>query len=153
LWDTIEAGKFPVPMPCATQIALLGRLAAAARREACSQDAMSAALVAFYEELLEDDYALYGQMLDHWLEDYKEQPDRIKDAVKTMRELCAIRSIDDFVPMLLILSLRTKQMIPFDEEERNFIDGHCGLDGNQKFIAKYSSWLRTKGYPAMADRL
>jgi hypothetical protein len=153
LWDTIEAGKFPVPMPCATQIALVGRLVAAARNEACSQDDMSAALGAFAEELIEDDYALYGQMLDHWLEDHKGQPDRIIDAVQAMRELCAIRSIEDFVPVLLILSLRTKQMIPFDEEERNFIDGHRERDRNQEFIAKYSSWLRTKGYPGMADRL
>ena len=153
LRDTIAAGKFPVPMPCATQIALVGRLAGAARNEACSQDDMSAALWAFAEELIEDDYALYGQMLDHWLEDHKGQPDRIIDAVQAMRELCAIRSIEDFVPMLLILSLRTKQMIPFDEEERNFIDGHRGPDRNQEFIAKYSSWLRTKGYPGMADRL
>jgi hypothetical protein len=149
--DTIAAGKFPVPMPCATQFALVGRLADAARNEACSQDDISAALGAFAEELIEDDYALYGQMLDHWLKDHNGQPDRIIEAVRAMRELCAIRSIEDFVPVLLILGLRTKQMIPFDDEERNFIDGY--RDRDQDFIAKYSSWLRTKGYPGMADRL
>jgi len=153
LWDTISAGKFPVLMPCATQIALIGRLASTARHEGCSQDDLSAALEAFSEDLIEDDYALYGQMLDHWLKDCEGEPDPIIGAVEMMRELCAIRSIEGFVPMLLSLSLQTKQMIPLDEEERSLIDGHRDLDRHREFILEYSSWLRTKGHSGMADRL
>jgi hypothetical protein len=153
LWDTIAADRFPVPMPCATQIALIGQFASAARDETRSQDALSAILTTFSNELIEDDYVLYGQMLDRWLKNSKGQPDRIMDAVKMMRELCGIRSIEDLVPSLLISFLRTKQMLPFDEEERNLIEGRGDMKRSREFIVEYGSWLTTKGYAGMANRL
>jgi hypothetical protein len=92
-------------------------------------------------------------MLDRWLKSSKGQPDQIIDAVQTMRELCAIRSIGDFAPRLLVSCLRTNRFEPFDDEERNLIDSHRDLNRTRKFIDEYDSWLRAKGYAGMADRL
>ncbi len=152
LWDTIVADKFPVPMPVATQMALLGRLTSASSKKTPSQEDFRAIVNAFCEELIEDDYALYGQMLDRWLGDSSGQPGRIVDAVKLMRELCAIKSIKDWLPRLLVHDIRTKRRVPFDEEEQHFVE--AGDFGTlSEFIAEYSSWLKTKGYAGMADRL
>jgi hypothetical protein len=153
LWDAIVADEFPVPMPFATQLSLMGRFASAASVENCSPDNLSAVLRAFSNELIEDDYVLYGQMLDQWLKNRQRGSDRIVDAVKMMRELCAIRSIEDLAPSLLVHCLQNRLVIPFDEEERNFTDGNPGANEKRQFIVRYSSWLRTKGYAGMADRL
>jgi SEC-C motif-containing protein len=153
LWDTIVAGEFPVPMPCATQIALLGQLVSAGSNETRSLDDLSAIPGAFADKLNEDDYVLYGQALDQWLKSSEGQPERIVDAVRMMRELCAIRSIEDLAPRLLMSCIRANRFDPFDEEERNLIDGHRDVTRNREFIVEYSSWLRTKGYAGMADRL
>jgi SEC-C motif len=153
LWDAIVADEFPVPMPFATQLSLMGRFASAASDENCSPDDLSAVLRAFSNELIEDDYVLYGQMLDRWLKNRQRGSDRIVDAVRMMRELCAIRSIEDLAPSLLIFCLQNRLLIPFEEEERNFIDDNPGANEKQQFILRYSSWLRTKGYAGMAIRL
>lgn len=153
LWDTIIAGKFPVPMPFATQTALSGRLASAASNKSCSGEVLADIVLAFCNELIEDDYVVYGQMLDRWLTNCKERSDQIVDAVRMMRELCGIRSIKDLAPRLLGFCLRNGVASPFDEEERNFMGDEHGANDKWEFIAKYSSWLRTKGYPGMAERL
>jgi SEC-C motif len=145
LWDTIVAGEFPVPMPFATQLALAGRFASAASSETCSPEDLSAILMAFSNELIEDDCVLYGQMLDRWLKNRKGVLDQILDAVKMMRELCAIQSIEDLAPNLLVLCLQKRLVIPFDEEEQNFIDSYLSANEKREFVEKYSSWLRTKG--------
>jgi hypothetical protein len=153
LWDTIVADEFPVPMPFATQLALTGRFASAASDETCSPDDLSAILRAFSNELIEDDYVLYGQMLDRWLRDSKGGLHQIVDAVRMMRELCAIRSIEDLAPSLLVHCLRKGLVTPLDEEEKNFIRARPGADEKSEFITRYGSWLRTKGYAGMASRL
>jgi SEC-C motif len=153
LWDAIEAEEFPVPMPCGTQIALIGRLASAQSDEKCSHDDLARVIEAFCDELIADDYLMYGQMLDRWLKNSNGQPNWIVDAVKMMRELCGIRSIAEFVPTLLIHCLRTHQMIPLDEEEGRLIESYRDLSRVHDSILEYSSWLRTKGHAGMADRL
>jgi SEC-C motif len=151
LWETIAAGKFPVPMPFATQAALSGRVASA--NDTSSLNDLAATIITFCDELIEDDYVIYGQMLDRWLRNSNERSDQIVDAVRMMRELCGIRAIKDLAPRLLGFCLRKGLAIPFDEEERNFIDGDHSVGEKFEFIAKYGSWLETKGYPGMANRL
>jgi len=107
----------------------------------------------FCDELIEDDYVVYGQMMDQWLRNSKKRSDQIVDAVTMMRELCGIRSIKELAPRFLGHCLRNSLALPFDEEEQQFIDGPRGANEESEFIAKYSSWLRAKGYPGMADRL
>jgi hypothetical protein len=153
LWDTIVADEFPVPMPFATQLALMGRFASAASDEACSQETLHAVLKAFSNELIEDDWAMYGQMLDRWLRTQKGGSDKVVDAVRMMKELCAIRSIADLAPNLLVSCFQNGLVVPFNDEERNFIDSDHRTGEQQEFIVKYSSWLRMRGYPGMADRL
>ena len=153
LWDTVVAGEFPVPMPCATQLALLGQLVSAASNETRSQADLSAIPGAFVDELIEDDYVLYGQALDRWVRNSKGAPEPIVDAVRMMRELCGIRSIADLAPTLLVSCLRANRFDPFDEEEGDLFDRHRDLERTQEFIVEYSSWLRAKGYAGMADRL
>jgi SEC-C motif len=149
LLDTIAAGEFPVPPPFATQLALLGRMTLAP-----SKKDMPDIVFAFSDGLLDDDYVVYGRMLDQWLVEHEGSSDRIAQAVTTMRQLCMIRSIGEVVPRLLVRCLQDKRWVAFDEEEEGFI--LMGSDhGNdlQAFVAEYGSWLRTKGYSAMADRL
>jgi hypothetical protein len=153
LCDTIVADEFPVPMPFATQLSLVGRFASASSDEKCSPDDLFAVLTAFSNELIEDDYVLYGQMLDQWLKNRNGGSDQLVDAVKMMRELCAIRSIEDLAPSLLVVCLQNRLAIPFEEEERNFIYGDLGANEKWEYIVRYSSWLRTKGYHGMANRL
>src|SRR5262249_22713154 len=98
-------------------------------------------------------YVVYGQMLDRWLRNSKKHSDQIVDAVTMMRELCRIRSIKEFAPSFLGHCLRNSLAFPFDEEEQRFIDGPRGANEESEFIARYSFWLRAKGYPGMADRL
>jgi len=85
LWDAIVADEFPVPMPFATQLSLMGRFASAASNANCSPGDLSAVLGAFSDQLIEDDYVLYGQMLDQWLKNRQRGSDRIVDAVRMMR--------------------------------------------------------------------
>ena len=124
LWDTISSGDFPVPMPFATQLALFVRFAFSARDdEESSPEALYGIIDAFSNELIDEDYILYGQMLDRWLKDCKERSSHVAKAVGVMAGFCAIRSIGDFVPSLLVHSGRRRLFVPFDDEEQPFIDG------------------------------
>jgi hypothetical protein len=85
LWDTISSGEFPVPMPFATQLALFVRFAFSARDdEESSPEALYGIIDAFSHELIDEDYILYGQMLDRWLKDCKERSGHVARAVGTM---------------------------------------------------------------------
>jgi hypothetical protein len=44
-------------------------------------------------------------------------------------------------------------VVAFDEEEEGFILMADHGSDMHAFVANYGSWLRTKGYSAMADRL
>jgi SEC-C motif len=154
VWDTIAAGEFPVPLPLATQLALFGRLYDVASAETPSRDAVTEAIAAASGDLIEEDYVQFAQMLDRWLHGNNEEgSSKIVEAVRMMRNLCAMRMIDDFAPTLFIRCLRDKLQIPFDDEERRFIEGASGAGGRLEFMTQYSAWLRMRGYPAMADRL
>jgi hypothetical protein len=154
LWDTIAAGEFPVPLPLATQLAMFGRLYGAAGSGACSRDDMMAALTASADDLIEEDYVQFGQMLDRWLKGSNEKrPDKIVEAVRTMRHLCAVRLIGDLVPVLLVSCLRERLQAPFDADELKFVEGAADATDKLGFMTEYSAWLRTKGFPGMADRL
>jgi hypothetical protein len=144
----IADGEFPVPPPFATQLALLGKLTLAP-----STEDMPDIVTAFSDELTADDHAIYGQMLDRWLNENGERKDRIAEAVRMMRQLCATRSIGDLAPRLLVRCLHEKQWEPFDAEEEAFITRPDPSTDMQAFVAEYGAWLRTKGYAAMADRL
>jgi SEC-C motif len=154
LWDTISSGEFPVPMPFATQLALLFRFASLARDdEESSPEAFYGILEAFSNELIDEDHILYGQMLDRWLKDCKERSGKVAKAVEVMAVFCAIQSIEEFVPSLLVRSGQQGLFIPFDEEEQPFIDG-CGSSyDDPQFLANYGAWLASKGYLGMAKRL
>jgi SEC-C motif len=152
LWDTIVAGEFPVPMPFATQLALAGQLASASNK-GCSGEDLAEIMSAFRNELIEDDYVVYGQMLDRWLRDNKKPSDEIVDAVRMMRELCGIRSIKDLAPGLLSHCLRNRLALPFDAEEQSFINGPQSATETSEYIAKYGAWLGIKGRAGMANRL
>jgi hypothetical protein len=154
LWDTISSGEFPVPMPFATQLALFVRFAFSARDdEESSPEALYGIIDAFSNELIDEDYILYGQMLDRWLKDCKERSGHVAKAVELMAGFCAIQSIGDFAPSLLVRSGRQGLFIPFDEEERRFIDGCRESYDDPEFLADYAAWLISKGYPGMANRL
>jgi hypothetical protein len=148
LRDTITAGEFPVPPPFATQLALLGRLTLAPPK-ADKPDIV----FAFSDGLLDDDYVVYARMLDRWLEAHEGSSDRIAQAVTTMRQLCMIRSIREVAPRLLVRCLQDKRFVAFDAGEERFVLMGPEHSSMHAFIANYSSWLRTKGYSAMADRL
>jgi hypothetical protein len=154
LWDMIAAGKFPVPLPLATQMAMFGRLYVAVGSETPSRANITAAIETIPEDLIEEDYVQFGQMLDRWLKDNDRQPpDRIVEAVRTMRNLCAIRLIEDLVPVLFVSCLRGRQQAPFDADELKFIEGASHAADKPEFMTEYSAWLRMKGYPGMAERL
>jgi hypothetical protein len=154
LWDTISAGEFPVPMPFATQLALFVRFAFSARDdEEPSPEALYGIIDAFSNELIDEDYVLYGQMLDRWLKDCKERSGHVAKAVGVMAGFCAIQSIEDFVPSLLVHSGRRRLFVPFDDEEQPFIDGFPDSCDGPEFLANYGAWLTSKGYPGMANRL
>jgi SEC-C motif-containing protein len=153
LWNTISAGEFPVPMPFATQLALYGRFESATRSKKCSPEELYEVVEAFSDELIEEDYILYGQMLDRWLKDDKKRSGRIAKAVELMAGLCATRSIEDWVPNLLVRCGRRGLVVPFDEEERHFIYDHPKSFDDPEFVAEYVAWLDSKGYPGMANRL
>jgi SEC-C motif len=148
LHAAIEADEFPVPPPFATLLALLGRLTQAPPSEDLPDIVMT-----FAGELSEDHHIVYGKMLDGWLDGNKEQPKRIVETVTTMRNLCKIQAIGDFMPKLLVRCLREQRWVPFDEEEAGFITRPDPSIEMQAFVAEYGSWLRTKGYFAMADQL
>jgi hypothetical protein len=154
LWDTISSGEFPVPMPFATQLALFVRFAFSARDdEESSPEALYGIIDAFSNELIDEDYILFGQMLDRWLKDCKERSGHVAKAVGMMAGFCAIQSIEDFVPSLLVHSGRRRLFVPFDEEEQPFIDGFPESCDDPAFLANYAAWLTSKGYPGMANRL
>jgi hypothetical protein len=154
LCDTITAGDFPVPLPLATQLAMFGRLYAAAGSETCSRDDMIAALTTSADDLIEEDCVQFSLMLDRWLKGNSEETSgRVAEAVRTMKHLCAIRSIGDLAPVLFINCLQERRQAPFDADELRFIEGAQDATDKLRFMAEYSAWLRTKGYPGMADRL
>jgi hypothetical protein len=153
LWNTISAGEFPVPMPFATQLALHGRFESATRNKKCSPEELYEVVEAFPDELMEEDYILYGQMLDRWLKDCKKRSGRVAKAVELMAGLCEARSIEDWVPNLLVRCGRQGLVVPFDEEERHFIYDHPKSFDDPEFVAEYGAWLDSKGYPGMATRL
>src|SRR5262249_32802684 len=73
LWDAISTGEFPVPLPFATQLALAGRLKDAKLNGESSPEELYEVIKSFSKELIEEDYVLYGQMLDRWLTDQKDR--------------------------------------------------------------------------------
>jgi hypothetical protein len=154
LWNTITSGEFPVPMPFATQLALFVRFAALDRNDKkWSPQAMYETIEEFSNELIEEDYILYGQMLDRWLKDCKKRFGHVEKAVEFMAGLCAIRSIGDFVPSLLVRCGRQGLFIPFEEEEQPFIDRCRKRCDDPEFLAEYGVWLTSKGSPGTANRL
>jgi SEC-C motif-containing protein len=154
LWDTITANEFPVPPPFAAQMAMLGQVASVASAgKAPSKDEVSTIVRAFSKNLTEEDYVLYGQMLDGWLRENKEQSVRIVEAVKMMRHLCMIRSIEDVAPSLFARCLENARWMAFDGEEQKFIANSLTTDDLPALAAEYGAWLKTKGYPGMAERL
>jgi hypothetical protein len=154
LWDTIQADEFPVPLPFASQLALVGQLTAAVSGDdAASMDQVSELVGRFSDELMEEDYAVYGQMLEGWLKTSEEQPYRIVEAVKTMRHLCMGRMIEEFAPKLFIRCFNGDWWGVFDEEEQKFVDGLGDDKGIPALVVEYDAWLRAKGYHGLAERL
>ena len=154
LWDTISSGEFPVPMPFATQLALLGRFTSLPQNNGVpSPDAIHEITDAFCEELIEEDYVVYAQMLDRWLKQCEKRYSRVAKAVEMMTGLCTIRSIDDLVPSLFFNGFRKQLFVAFDDEERRFIDAGAARYDHPEFLAEYGAWLTAKGYPGMATRL
>jgi hypothetical protein len=153
LWNTISAGEFPVPMPFATQLALHGRFELATRNKKCSPEELYEVVEAFSDELIEEDYILYGQMLDRWLKDDKKRSGHVAKAVELMAGLCATRCIEDWAPNLLVRCGRQGLVVPFNEEERHFIYDHPKSFDDPEFVAEYIAWLDSKRYPGMANRL
>ena len=154
LWDTVQADEFPVPLPFASQLALVGQLTeAVSGDDAASMDQLSEMVATFSDELMEEDYAVYGKMLEGWLEESEEQPQRIVEAVKTMRQLCMGRMIEEFAPKLFIRCLKGDWWGAVDEEEHKFVDDLGDAKGIPALAAEYGAWLRSKGYPGMAERL
>jgi hypothetical protein len=154
LWNTIASGEFPVPLPFATQMAMFGRFASLTRNdERPSPETMYEIIDAFSNELIEEDYAVYARMLDHWLTRREERYGHVAKAVEMMAGLCALRSIDDLVPSLFIRGGRSGLFVPFDAQERRFIDGSAERHDDPELLAEYGAWLTAKGYPGMATRL
>jgi hypothetical protein len=152
LWNTISSGEFPVPLPFATQLALFYRMVFFDGNSGeRSAEAMYETIKAFSEELIEEDYVVYGQMVDRWLKDSTKQAGHVRNAVKLMAGLCAIRSIEDFVPGLFVRGKGS--FVPFDKDEQRFIESDPERYDHPEFIAGYSAWLASKGYPGMASRL
>jgi hypothetical protein len=77
----------------------------------------------------------------------------VAKAVDMMAGLCAIRSIEDLEPNLLVRCGRQGLLVRFDQEERPFIGGCPASGDDPEFLAEYGAWLTSKGYPAMANRL
>jgi SEC-C motif len=153
LWNTIASGEFPVPMPFATHLALFVRFSFLARSERSSPEALSGMIKAFSSELIEEDYVLYSQMLERWLKDCKNRSADVAKAVELMLGFCAIRSIEESVPNLMVNSARQGLFIPFVEEEQLFIDQCLESCDDPDLLAKYGAWLTSQGFPGLANRL
>ena len=153
LWDTIASGEFPVPMPFATHLALFVRFSFLAGSERSSPEALSGMIKAFSSELIEEDYVLYSQMLERWLKDCENRSADVAKAVELMLGFCAIRSIEEFVPNLMVNSARQGLFIPFVEEEQLFIDQCLESCDDPGLLAKYGAWLTSQGFPGLANRL
>jgi hypothetical protein len=153
LWHVISSGEFPVPMPFATQLAFIFRLMSSTRTESPSTEAITETMAAFADELIEEDHVLYSWMLDRWLKDCDNRSGDVAKAVQMLAGLCAIRSVEKFVPRLLIISFRQKVFVPFDEGEQPFIDQYTDSYGETDLLAQYGAWLESKGFPGMANRL
>ena len=153
LWDTIASGEFPVPMPFATHLALFVRFSFLAGSERSSPEALSGMIKAFSSELIEEDYVLYSQMLERWLKDCENRSADVAKAVELMLGFCAIRSIEEFVPNLMVNSARQGLFIPFVEEEQLFIDQCLEICDDPGLLAKYGAWLTSQGFPGLANRL
>jgi hypothetical protein len=70
-----------------------------------------------------------------------------------MLGFCAIRSIEEFVPNLMVNSARQGSFIPFVEEEQLFIDQCLESCDDPGLLAKYGAWLTSQGFPGLANRL
>jgi hypothetical protein len=153
LWNTISSGEFPVPMPFATHLAMFVRFSFLAENaESRSPEAFSELMVAFSDELIEEDHVLYAQMLNRWLKVQKNRTDHVAKAVEMMLGFCAIRSIGEFAPKLMFDCFRQGSYNPLDEEELLFIDRFTE-SCDQELLADYSAWLTSKGFTGMANRL
>jgi len=154
LWDTISSDEFPVPMPFATQLAFLFRLAGMRANKANpSPEAMTKLLETFSDELIEEDHILYMRMLERWLANCENRSGHVAKAVETLIGMCVIRSLGEFAPSLLIRGCRRGLFVPFDAAEQHFIDRSSESFEDPEFIAEYGAWLTSKGYPGLADRL
>jgi hypothetical protein len=117
------------------------------------EKAVAGAMVAFADELIEEDYVVYSRMLDQWSKDRDNRSGDVANAVHLMAGFCAIRSIAEFVPSLLTNSLRQKLFVPFDEGEQPFIDEYIGRPSDANLLSQYDEWLASKGFTGMATRL
>ena len=153
LWNTIQSGNFPVPLPFATQLAYFLKFIAEAGSAGPSEEAASASLTAFCNELIEEDYVLYSRMLDRWLKDCKNPHGDVARAVRMMQGFCTARSIGEFVPGLIVNGIKHKLFVPFEAPEKQFIEQSISPNGSPDVFAKYGVWLTSKGFPAMAARL
>jgi hypothetical protein len=152
LWDVISSGDFPVPLPLATQMTIFGQLGSIDLEDKRrAPEAVQQVVEKFSDELIEEDYVIYGGMLNQWLEECTEPTGRIARAVEAMAGLCAIRSIAEYAPILFVRG--RGRIAAFDEEELSFIENRAEERGSSAWIAAYAGWLRSKGYPGMADRL
>jgi len=153
LWNTIRSGNFPVPLPFATQLAYFLKFIAEAGSAGPSEEAASASLTAFCDELIEEDYVLYSRMLGRWLKDCKKPNGDAARAVRMMQGFCAIRYIKEFVPGLIVNSIKHELFVPFEASEQRFIEQSMATDCDPDLLLKYGEWLTSKGFPAMAARL
>jgi hypothetical protein len=112
--------------------------------EKVSPEALYEIIEAFSNELIEEDYILYSQMLDRWLKDRQNRSNSVAKPVATMAGLCAIRSMEDFVPSLMVRGGREGLFMSFDEEEHPFID-RCPIHCNDsEFFSEYGHGYRQK---------
>lgn len=152
LWDVISSGEFPVPLPLATLTAIFEQLAAIdVDDDQHGAEALYEIIEKFANELIEEDYIVYSRMLNQWLQECEEPTGRIARAVQTMASLCAIRSLESYVPNLVVRC--RERFFAFDEEEQSLIESCKESRGSAAWVAEYAGWLRSKNYPGLADRL
>ena len=152
LWKLISSGKFPVPLPFASLLPLTVEALAASRQLKTKQNQQL--IDRMISGFLPEDSRLYYSVLEEWKRENKNCDEEVVwDAVGLMSGLTVNGGLGGRILAGLFLSyLKTGTYSVIDEAEMKILKVWNPDSGESIFAEEYAKYLRSKGYPELANR-
>jgi succinate dehydrogenase flavin-adding protein (antitoxin of CptAB toxin-antitoxin module) len=151
LWAVITEERFPVSLPFATMLPFWIRVQQIANHgKEPSVDELRKIMDKLVDGIDEEDSRLYGSFLSKWQGENRERDDDISRAVGLMATFCMTHAITPYVAGLVTHSKGAFSTLGEDEEL--LIEMWPEAAETSPFCQRYGDWLRSEGYPRLADR-